>query len=531
MFAAQHLPYNQTNSFTNIVIDYLNDAPQLRPFYSFRPDMDGIQKAIQQEQLQKTDRNTLVQVLNDQYSSVQFSDAVKQNIDSLLSPDTFTVCTAHQPNLFTGPLYFAYKILHTIKLAEQLKKQLPQYNFVPVYYMGSEDADLAELNHITVWGKKYEWQTDQKGAVGRMFIDKKLLALIDGLESQLGIEPYGKEIAQLLRSCYQLNTNIQSATFKIVNELFGKYGLIVLIADDVRLKRLMLPVFEEDIFHQKPSQIVSDTSKQLNEVYNAQAYPREINLFYLKDNIRERIISINDHFVVHNTDLRFTAQELKQELNEHPERFSPNVILRGLYQETILPNIAFIGGGGELAYWLQLKDLFHNYNRAYPLLILRNSFLLIEKKWQEKINKLGLSAIDLFQSEFNLMRLIVEKNSANKIYLNGNFEKADALFEQIREQAGSIDPTLSQHVAAIKARSLKTLQELEKKMLRAEKRKFTDQQSQIQKIKEVLFPKNGLQERVENLSSYYAKWGSNLIDELYKSSLTLEQKFSILIEH
>ena len=217
-------------------------------------------------------------------------------------------------------------------------------------------------------------------------------------------------------------------------------------------------------------------------------------------------------------------------MEQHPERFSPNVILRGLYQETILPNLVFIGGGGETAYWLQLKDLFDHYNVVYPILVLRNSFLLIEDKWNQKINKLDLGIADLFLDENELMRLIVEKNSANEVALNGNFEKAEAFYEQIRVQAEAIDKTLSQYVSSIKTRSLKDLEELEKKMLRAEKRKFEEQQRQIQKIKEVLFPNGGLQERVENFSWFYAKWGRDFIQELLNNSLAFEQEFTVLTE-
>ena len=215
---------------------------------------------------------------------------------------------------------------------------------------------------------------------------------------------------------------------------------------------------------------------------------------------------------------------------EHPERFSPNVILRGLFQETILPNLVFIGGGGEMAYWLQLKELFEHYKVVYPVLLLRNSFLVIEEKWQQKVKNLELSSADLFRDENDLMKMIVTRYSENTIALNGNFERAEAFYEQIRMQAEAVDQTLSQYVNAIKTRSLKDLEELEKKMLRAEKRKFEDHQRQIQKIREALFPGDKLQERVDNFSWFYAKWGRGFIEELYKNSLALEQEFTILIE-
>lgn len=529
MFSSERIPYSQTNAYSNTVLDYLNGAKTLQPFYSLLPTLNGIKQTIDRKKQQPVNRKLLVDVLNEQYAEIDAADTVKKNIESLLLENTFTVCTAHQPNLFTGPLYFVYKVLHAIKLASYLKGQLPQFNFVPVYYMGSEDADFAELNHTYVDGKKIEWQKEQKGAVGRMLVDKTLVRLIDELEGQLYAEQHGKEVVELLRRSYSNGKDIQTATFELVNELYGQYGLVVLIPDHPLLKKEMIHVFEEDLFQNKPFEIVKKTSDRLkHENYEPQAYPREINLFYLKDDVRERIECQNAEFVVLNTDLKFNEAELKKELHDHPECFSPNVILRGLYQESILPNLAFIGGGGETAYWLQLKDLFEHYKVVYPVLILRNSFLIIEEKWKEKIKKLDLKISELFLNENELMTLIVTKNSQNKVSLNGNFEKAEEFFEQIRMQAEAIDKTLSQYVSSIKARSIKDLEELEKKMLRAEKRKFEEHQRQIQKIKDALFPNNGLQERVENFSWFYAKWGRGFINELLNNSLALEQKFTIL---
>jgi bacillithiol biosynthesis cysteine-adding enzyme BshC len=361
-----------------------------------------------------------------------------------------------------------------------------------------------------------------------MMVDRTLVQLIDELEGQLFAESHGQEVIELLRKCYAIGKDIQTATFEVVNELYGQYGLVVLIPDQARLKAQMKPVFEDDLFGNIPAEIVHQTSGKLGKSYDVQAHPREINLFYLKEDIRERIEKRGDQYHILNTPLSFTEEELKKEVEQHPERFSPNVILRGLYQETVLPNLAFVGGGGEMAYWLQLQALFEHYNVVYPVLVLRNSFLVVEDKWQEKIKKLGLEITDFFQPENEIMKLIVEKNSENAVSLNGNFERAEELYEQIKMQAEAIDTTLSKHVAAIKARSLKNLQELEKKMLRAEKRKFFEEQRQIQKIREALFPRNGLQERVENFSSFYAKWGKGFIDELYRNSLALEQQFTIL---
>ncbi|MBS1611078.1 MAG: bacillithiol biosynthesis BshC, partial [Bacteroidetes bacterium] len=271
-----------------------------------------------------------------------------------------------------------------------------------------------------------------------------------------------------------------------------------------------------------------NTSAKLSEVYKVQANPREINLFYLKDNMRERIEVKENKYEVLNTGITFSKDELLAELNDYPERFSPNVILRGLFQETILPNIVFIGGGGELAYWLQLKELFSYYKVSYPVLLLRNSFLLVEKKWQEKIEKLGFSAADFFLSEQELLNKLIERDSKNATKLNGSLVQVEQLYDHFKKQAAEIDTTLAPHVDALKTRSLQRLQELEKKMLRAEKRKFTEQQRHIRVVREKLFPQNSLQERIDNFSYYYSKWGKELIDILNMQSPVTEPAFVIL---
>ena len=528
---SNRLSYRQTNHFPKIILDYLDQAESLKPFYVHSPSLQGIRNAIAVRKNFSTNREVLVEELKNQYANISAVNTVRQNIGALLSENTFAITTAHQPNIFTGPLYFIYKILHVIKLAEYCKNSLPQYNFVPVFFMGSEDADIDELGHFHLNGEKITWNTKQTGAMGRMKVDKEFLKLISQVEGQLTVLPFGKEILSLVSDCYKEGMPMQDATFKLVNSLFSEYGLIVLIPDNAALKRQAIKIFENDLLNETPSVIVEQTTNRLQASgYKLQANPREINLFYLKDGMRERIVRSKDRFITHDSRLTFDEKEILNELQDHPERFSPNVILRGIFQEIILPNLVYIGGGGEIAYWLQLKDLFEFYKIPYPVLLLRNSFLIVEKKWQEKISKLGFSIEDFFLPEQELMNKLVLKETKNEIRLNGNFTDAQKLYESLKKQAESVDATLGRHVEALKTQSIYRLQELEKKMLRAEKRKFTDQERQIHTIKQKLFPKNGLQERMDNLMYYYAKWGKEFIQQVYQHSLSLEQEFVVINE-
>jgi bacillithiol biosynthesis cysteine-adding enzyme BshC len=522
------LSYRQTGVFSKIATDYADSPGSFGSFIAHEPNLAGIEKAIEARREFPTNRTKLVEQLRIQYRSVAPEPAVQKNIEALLSSDTFTITTAHQNNIFTGPLYFIYKIIHAIKLADHLDRVLPGKKFVPVYYIGSEDADLAELNHIYLDGEKLVWNTKQTGAVGRMILDGDFGKIVRAIEGQLSVLPYGNEVVSILKDAYSQGDSLQHATFKMVNALFASYGLIVLLPDNAALKQTMIPVFEDDLLHQTASSIVGETSARLEKLYKVQAHPREINLFYLDGDKRERIEADAGQYKVLNTDIRFNEEELLAELKQHPEKFSPNVILRGIYQETILPNIAFIGGGGELAYWLELKDLFDHYHVPFPVQVLRNSFLILEKKWQEKIDKLGFTAAEIFQPEQQLLNELVKRNTDQKLELNGTLSATEQIYDSIRQQAAAIDRTLEKHVEALKTVTLYRLRELEKKMLRAEKRKYTEQQRHIQQLKEKLFPGKGLQERHDNMLYYFAKWGRGFLRALYDHSLTLEQEFVIL---
>ena len=527
-FQSEYIPYSQTGKFSKIVLDYVTGEPALKDFYEYPVNLEGIKSAIAERTKFNTNRLLLVDQFTNQYSDFNDCDTVKANIQALSDENTFTICTAHQPNIFTGHLYFVYKILHTIKLADSLKKELPEYNFVPVFFMGSEDADLEELNHIVIDGEKYEWETAQTGAVGRMKVDDNLLKLIEKIAGRLSVEKYGSELLELLKKCYTKNSTIENSTFLFVHYLFKEYGLLILLPDNAAYKSEMLSIFEDDIFNHTSSDIVENTSKKLSQHYKAQAYPRAINLFYLKDNLRNRIVPVNEHFVIHDTEIVFSKEEIKKELFEHPERFSPNVILRGLFQEMILPDVAWIGGGGELAYWLQLRDMFKNYSIPFPVLVLRNSFLIIDKGSEKLLQKLKLGSTDLFNGKEKVANDLVKRDSDSVLNLKKQKKQLDEIYSEIKSLANSIDTTLQDHVEALEKKQIKKLSALEKKMLRAEKRKFLDQENQLDKLFSLLFPSGGLQERTENFMLFYSRWGKEFFKVLYDASLTLEQEFCIL---
>jgi bacillithiol biosynthesis cysteine-adding enzyme BshC len=525
---AQQIHYRETGYFNDLVLDYLDQRATLNGYFSHEPSVQGICKAIEERKSFSYDRHRLVQQLRTQYAGIESSALVNASIEKLLHENTFTITTAHQPNLLTGPLYFIYKIIHAIKLADYLNHQLQDYHFVPVFYMGVEDADTEELNNFTVRGKTYQWNTKQQGAFGRMKIDTDLIHLIDELEGQLGNLLFAGELMSKLRNSYTLGKTIAEATFEWVHYLFGKYGLIVLLPDSTSLKSLFADEMKDDLINHT-------AYHQLNEIKSSFPYPadwqanaRPINLFYLKDDLRGRIEFNEQSYKVIKSSVEFNKNELLAELNINPASFSPNVILRPLFQEKILPNLVYIGGSGELAYWLQLKSIFDHYCIPFPVLMLRNSMLLLQQKQQHQLQKLALELTDIFKSADELIKIYVAGNTKHSLQLTEERQQLKVSFKQIQQRAEVVDPTLKQHVSALLKGVIKKIDVLEQKMLRAEKRKHHDASRQITQLKSELFPGNGLQERKESMLGFYAMMGDHFIKQLYENMPVIRQEFTML---
>lgn len=529
-FSSTKISYRNTNSFSRVVLDYVEGAEQLKDFYTYSTDIDGLKKAVADRKNYPVNRTVLVAQLKTQYKSIEISDRLKDNIEALLSENTFTICTAHQPNIFTGHLYFIYKILHAIKLSEELATTINDKKFVPVYYMGSEDADLDELGEVYINGTNYKWNTIQKGAVGRMFIDKEFIKIVNAIAGQLAVEKFGEEIMQSIRLCYKENSTVEMATFEFVHSLFDKYGLVILMPDNAIFKKEFRAVVKRELIEHFSEKVVTVTVENFPQEYKVQAAGREINLFYLKDNLRERIEKDGSSFKVANTYFHFSSSEIEAEVDSNPERFSPNVILRPVFQETILPNVAFIGGGGEIAYWLELKAVFKEANTFFPPLVLRNSFTIINSKVASKIERLGLKVDDIFKTENELLEEIVLRDGRIKLDIKEEKEAVKNIYDQIKNITAAVDTTLNCHVHALKTQVLNKLEILEKKMLKAEKKKFDAQQRQIKKIKAHVNPADNLQERVDNILEYLAIYGTNFIDLLYDKQPVFSAEFTILTE-
>jgi bacillithiol biosynthesis cysteine-adding enzyme BshC len=498
-----------TNAFSNFFTDYIEQKEQLKPFYGLFPKPENFKQQLdaKSKSFSGHHRDVLKQALLKQYGKLQVNELVASNIDSLSDQKTFTITTGHQLNIFTGPLFFVYKVVAVINACKQLSKLYPGYRFVPVFWMASEDHDYDEIKSFSLYGKKYSWETQQSGAVGR-FNPKSIEALFNDIPGDIS----------LFKDAYLKHPTLAGSARHYVNELFGKEGLVVIDGDDASLKALFKPVIREDILKQAPKKLVEEKNKQLTDLgYHTQVFARDINFFYLDNGVRARIEKVNDEFVVVDTNIKFSQKEIDALIESNPEKFSPNVILRPVYQEVILPNLAYVGGPAEMIYWLQLKGIFDTMNIPFPILLPRCFALYIEKHQLEKWQKTKLEIGDLFREKNYLFNHWVLKNTHHNLTLGNELTGLQGMMDDIRKRATNIDSTLGPLVGAEATKIFKGVEKIERKMLKAEKRLHKDKLKQIETVKDALFPKGSLQERTDNFLSFSQKdpaFISKMIDVL-----------------
>jgi bacillithiol biosynthesis cysteine-adding enzyme BshC len=509
-----------TGYFSDLFLDYLSKKPELAAFYDLFPEEENFHNKAQTVKFPKEKRDTLARALFNQYQGIDMKKEVKENIESLKNENTFTITTGHQLNIFSGPLYFIYKIVTVVKTAQLLNKDNNGLHYVPVYWMASEDHDFEEINHFYLFNKKYTWETDQTGAVGKFNTE--------GLSS---IFAEIKEALPLFQKAYLEHQNLTEATRYFVNELFGSDGLIIIDGDDKELKKEFSAVIKDELINHASSELITDTSTKLENLgYKLQITPREINLFYLDNGIRERIVREGSSYKVLNSEIEFSEKELYNLVENHPEKFSPNVALRPVYQQMILPNICYCGGPAEVAYWLQLKSLCDYYKVSFPLLIPRNFGLFINTANAKKIEKLNVSPLDLFLADHKLKESVIENIAGGEYKLSDQESGIDSVFENIKSKSLKIDVTLEGFVLAEKQKVLKIIEGIEKRLKKAEEGKNEVLLTQIISLKSKLFPDGQLQERRDNFLNFYIN-DSSFIQKVFEAMDPFDFSFHILLDN
>ncbi|MCC6370428.1 MAG: bacillithiol biosynthesis cysteine-adding enzyme BshC [Bacteroidia bacterium] len=530
MFISKSVDFKNSGVLNELVLRYINKDEQIKPFYNYTPDLEGFKRLLSEQPYSNFDHARLSEIAQKQCALVaNTSEASLSNAKRLEAKKVFTITTGHQLCLFTGPLYFIYKIFSAINLAEALKNEFPEYDFVPVYWMASEDHDFEEINNFNLFGKNIKWHSEQGGAVGD-FNTNELAQLLEQVKEVFGNSENGIYLSSLFEKAYLNHNCLADATRFLVNELFGEYGLVSIDGNDPAFKAQFKAEFKKDIFENLAFQKVNSSIEKLKTLgFSAQVNPRNINCFLMAAGKRQRIEKIGNNYTLVGSDVSFSEEELNTVLEKDISKISPNVVLRPLYQQVILPNIAYVGGPGELAYWLEYKEMFDAFTIQLPVLVPRSFVMVIEKPILNKITKLNFSEHDFFKPEAELIREFQVK--ANAVFeLNEEKETISQLFNGIAEKINAVDKTLTGSVSAELQKAINSLDIISGKANKALKQKSETEINQIKSIKSKLFPENVPQERHENFSSIYIKFGKAFFTALKKHIQPLQAEQKLLIE-
>jgi len=520
------IAFNDIESIPQLVKDFLNQ--KIEGFEDKTFSFDNFAQQIHQKQnsFGNSQREIITKAFKDQLSHLELSSKQKENIESLKSQNTFTITTGHQLNLFSGSAFFVYKILQTIKTCTHLKEKFPDFNFVPVYWMASEDHDFAEINHFKTENNYYEINEKSGGAVGRIKINDTFF--ISEFEKEFKDSIFGTELILMLKEAYKVGNTLTQAIQILVNRLFSEFGLLILDGDCRELKNQAKEIFKDELLHFSLNKQSKEKVDFLTDKYGkVQVNPREINLFYLSET-RDRIDFDGENYLIVDTDKKFTEEKILAELENYPEKFSPNALMRPVYQEKVLPNLAYIGGNAEIMYWLELKDYFSEINIPFPILIPRNSMLFIKQKTLGKIKKLDLKIEDFFQ---NFTKITNAKILENNFILKSLDEKENLLinnFSELKKLAETTEKSFGNMVKAEEVRQLKSFKRMKKRLLHAEKIKQKELLERLEMLFLNVHPAKTWQERIFNFSVFFADFGYSWLQSCLEE-MEVEQSKLIIV--
>ncbi len=529
MYRKYPLPFREIPQLSSRDVDYQSQSPRLSPFYKHPVALEAFENVVKNRKSFDTPRQLLYNSLKAQYDTLPISAKTSDHIELLRQDNTFTVVTAHQPSLLTGPLYYIYKICSVIALCKQLNTHYQDFRTVPVFIIGGEDHDFEEIATLHLFNRDFTWTTDQKGATGRMTLEG-LQEVIRQVQDTFGNLPFAENMKQIIDEALDAAKNYGDFMIRLTNAIFAEYGLIILNMDNEVLKTQLLPYIIRDLKNEESQKYVQqDQNELLAQGYKPQAHARQVNFFWHGDD-RYRVIKEDDNRYRIN-DQDFTRTALIDNISKRPSSISPNVILRPVYQEIVLPNLAYIGGGGELAYWMERKSLFEAWDIPFPMLIRRDSVLIIDQKNAKFLKDNKINFADLFDREEQLIARFTRQQSGDDFNLDHMKSSIRQIFDGIKVQAEEQDKTLGKLVLAEASKSLKSIDMIEHKMLKAAKQRNEVNNRRLLKLKQRLFPSNnGLQERYNNFIPYYLKYGSAWLDQLIKQLDPLDKSFKILIE-
>lgn len=530
--ASMFINFSDIPKHQNLFLDYIYEFDNVQEYYkhNFRnkENFPAIFKTITESR--KHRQFDLSSIISQQYNNLRnISGNTQKNIDLLNDENTIAVVTGQQVGILGGPLYTLYKVITAIRLAHQYNEKYEGYKFVPVFWLEGDDHDFNEVRSINVFdtensvlniGYKQEIEDDEaKQSVGNIQFDDSINAFFTQFESNLRNTDFKIDLLLKLKECYQTGRTFKQSFKDLLFWLFDEYGLVIFDPQDPQVKSLLKPVFKKEIndFTVHTQKLIQ-VSAQLEEIYHAQVKVKPVNLFYHTDDGRYSVEPFEDIFKLRRKRKQFTKEEILNEIEEFPEKFSPNVLLRPICQDYILPTGFYIAGPSEISYFAQVSPLYEFYKIPTPIVFPRSSVTLLEKNVNAALDKYDLTLRDVFLGLNQLKEKVIlglSENNLEKVF-DDSENDLELIFDKIKENLFAIDKTLIDSTVKSKEKIISIINELKVKGIKAQESKHETTVRQLTRISNLLYPNENLQEREINFTYFYNKYGQELIRKIYE---------------
>jgi bacillithiol biosynthesis cysteine-adding enzyme BshC len=522
------IPIKDLPAISSLASDYIYNFHNVSEFFNgdFREKSSLLQQAekVHSRYLQ---RERLADILERQNKAYGCGRKTLENIKKISKDRTCAVVTGQQAGLFSGPLYTIYKALTAIKLAEELN-QWGAGKFVPVFWIASDDHDFEEINHVSLIDKTNRVEKIahasptplSKIPVLKIHLTSEIEGCIRTLKDKTHDTEFKKEVLNSLSQAYSAGRSFVEAFGRWMTRLFGSYGLIFIDAGQPEFKELGKEVFYKEISEDSPiSHLAFETSKKLaKKKYTPQVQIRRgfSSLFY-GEKERYTVQLTDKGYRIKDTQKDYKKDEFLGLLKKNPSLFSPNALLRPIYQDFLLPTAAYIGGPGEISYYAQLKSAYESFRLPMPIIFPRISFTLVEKKIENVLKAHDLKIQEVWHSLGSEIKKTSEKVIPGAIdsQLRKTAARFSQDFESLRKEIFSFDQALESTVDLSKRRIDHQFDFLKKKILQAAKKQSSMAVQQLLKVKNNIYPDNHLQERVLNVVPFLIKYSTTFIDKLY----------------
>jgi len=527
------LSFDRIPHQTRLFLDYLKDPIALREFYptAVRFHHELSDRAGEVLKAHTTDRSTLCDALQEMNESWGAGEATLRNIALLRDSDCVAVVSGQQAGLFTGPLYTIYKALSAVKLAGCLSQR--QTKAVPVFWMATEDHDFAEVAKAEFIGRDCKLaQVDvsaelhQEGQpVGRVTIDDSVASVVDQLLEMLPSSEFTPDLESILHDTWRPGRTFGEAFARMMTALLGRHGLVLLDPLHPGLKKLAAPLYARAALraHDIAGAIEARSKRLLERGYHAQVTATENSFpLFIHDETGARhalLRGAEGKYTTKQNGTWYTAEELAATAQSQPEKFSPNVTLRSVVQDFLLPTIAYYGGAAEIAYFAQTTEVYRLLDRPITPILPRSSLTMVERHTSRVLERYGLTLEDLFAGPENVLKRVVEEHlgTSTAQSFTKTEENVNSELDRLREELRTIDPTLADALETGRRKINYQLEGLRSRFYRAQMSRDEAAQRQIQRAFDQLVAHKELQERHINITSLLARHGRYVVEWIYNA--------------